>query len=222
MHPRTLQRRLREEGTTFEDIKDEARRDLAQRYLAHPDVPLAQVTAVLDYSEQSALTRSCQRWFRPNTPRTSRGPRPARRLPGWHHRQRSEATDAVHVVAKWQQAVANRQDLGQRFADNGGGRSVSPSRSTKRITSEQPEVRVQATSRLDPSPAATDVARPTESPRCARHPTVAVATVAVAIVPAAFWGCVVWLVWSGLAAVVTASVALVATMLVLGMLPLRP
>ena len=29
MHPRTLQRRLREEGTTFEDIKDEARRDLA-------------------------------------------------------------------------------------------------------------------------------------------------------------------------------------------------
>ena len=60
MHP---QRRLREEGTTFEDIKDEVRRDLARRYLAHPEVPLAQVTAVLDYREQSALTRSCQRWF---------------------------------------------------------------------------------------------------------------------------------------------------------------
>ena len=64
MHPRTLQRRLRDDGTTFEDIKDEARRDLAQRYLAYAEVPLAQVTAVLDYSEQSALTRSCQRWFR--------------------------------------------------------------------------------------------------------------------------------------------------------------
>ena len=63
LHPRTLQRRLRDEGTTFEDIKDEARRDLAQRYLAHPEVPLAQVTALLDYSEQSALTRSSQRWF---------------------------------------------------------------------------------------------------------------------------------------------------------------
>jgi AraC-like DNA-binding protein len=63
MHPRTLQRRLREEGTTVEDIKDEARRDLARRYLAHPDVPLGQITALLDYSEQSALTRSCQRWF---------------------------------------------------------------------------------------------------------------------------------------------------------------
>ena len=63
MHPRTLQRRLREEGTTFEDIKDQARRDLAQRYLAYPEAPLTQVTALLDYSEQSALTRSCQRWF---------------------------------------------------------------------------------------------------------------------------------------------------------------
>ena len=63
MHPRTLQRRLREQDTTFEDIKDETRRDLALRYLAHPEVPLAQVTTVLDYSEQSALTRSCQRWF---------------------------------------------------------------------------------------------------------------------------------------------------------------
>ena len=79
MHPRTLQRRLREEGTTFEDIKDEARRALAERYLAHPDVPLAQVTAALDYSEQSALTRSCQRWFHttpsgaPGQPRVRHG-----------------------------------------------------------------------------------------------------------------------------------------------------
>ena len=71
MHPRTLQRRLREEGTTFEDIKEEARRDLAQRYLAHPEVPLAQVTALLDYREQSALTRSCRRWFQ-TTPRALR------------------------------------------------------------------------------------------------------------------------------------------------------
>jgi AraC-like DNA-binding protein len=63
MHPRTLQRRLREEGTTFEAIKDDVRRDLAQRYLSQPEVPLTQVTALLDYSEQSALGRSCQRWF---------------------------------------------------------------------------------------------------------------------------------------------------------------
>jgi len=71
MHPRTLQRRLRDEGTSFEDIKDEVRRDLAQRYLAHPEVPLTQVTALLDYGEQSALTRSCRRWFQ-TTPRALR------------------------------------------------------------------------------------------------------------------------------------------------------
>jgi len=63
MHPRTLQRRVREEGTTFEAIKDEARRDLAQRYLSQPDLPLTQITALLGYSEQSAFARSCRRWF---------------------------------------------------------------------------------------------------------------------------------------------------------------
>ena len=61
--PRTLQRRLADEGTTFEVLKDETRHDLAQRYLSQPDVPIAQVSALLDYSEQSALGRSCRRWF---------------------------------------------------------------------------------------------------------------------------------------------------------------
>jgi AraC-like DNA-binding protein len=64
MHPRTMHRRLQAEGTTFEEIKTEARRDLAQRYLAQPDLPLSQVTALLGYSEQSALGRSCRRWFK--------------------------------------------------------------------------------------------------------------------------------------------------------------
>ena len=71
VHPRTLQRRLREEGTTFETIKDEARRDLAQRYLSQPDLPLTQITALLGYSEQSAFGRSCRRWF-DMTPRQER------------------------------------------------------------------------------------------------------------------------------------------------------
>jgi AraC-like DNA-binding protein len=71
MHPRSMQRRLQQEGTTFEEIKDEVRRDLAYRYLSQPDVPLTQVTALLDYSEQSALGRSCRRWFH-TTPRECR------------------------------------------------------------------------------------------------------------------------------------------------------
>jgi AraC-like DNA-binding protein len=71
MHPRTLQRRLRDEHTSFEEIKDATRRDLARNYLAHPDVPLSQVTTLLGYREQSALTRSCHRWFQ-TTPRALR------------------------------------------------------------------------------------------------------------------------------------------------------
>jgi AraC-like DNA-binding protein len=63
MHPRSMQRRLSDEGTTFEEIKDEVRRDLAERYLSQPGLPLTQVTALLDYSEQSAFGRSCRRWF---------------------------------------------------------------------------------------------------------------------------------------------------------------
>lgn len=63
MHPRTLQRRLREEGTSFETIKDDVRRDAAVRYLSQTDIPLARVASLLGYSESSVLTRSCQRWF---------------------------------------------------------------------------------------------------------------------------------------------------------------
>jgi AraC-like DNA-binding protein len=63
MHPRTLQRRLREEGTSFEAIKDDVRRDAAARYLSQPDIPLTRVAALLGYSESSVLARSCKRWF---------------------------------------------------------------------------------------------------------------------------------------------------------------
>ena len=63
MHPRTLQRRLREEGTSFEAIKDDVRRDAAARYLSQSDIPLTRVAALLGYSESSVLARSCKRWF---------------------------------------------------------------------------------------------------------------------------------------------------------------
>jgi AraC-like DNA-binding protein len=63
LHPRTLQRRLREEGESFEAIKDSVRRDVALRYLQRPDVSLVRVTEILGYSETSVLSRSCLRWF---------------------------------------------------------------------------------------------------------------------------------------------------------------
>lgn len=63
MHPRTLQRRLRIEGETFEAIKDAVRRDVALRYLQQPGVSLMRVSEILGYSETSVLSRSCHRWF---------------------------------------------------------------------------------------------------------------------------------------------------------------
>jgi AraC-like DNA-binding protein len=63
LHSRTLQRHLEAEGTSFEVLRDEARRDAARRYLTSTRLPLAQVAGLLGLSEQSALTRACKRWF---------------------------------------------------------------------------------------------------------------------------------------------------------------
>jgi AraC-like DNA-binding protein len=63
MHPRTMQRRLREEGDTFESIKDSVRREAALHYLSQRQVPFVQVAAALGYWEVSTLSRSCYRWF---------------------------------------------------------------------------------------------------------------------------------------------------------------
>jgi len=63
MHPRTLQRRLADEGVGLEDLKDAVRRDMATRYLAEPGMPLLRIAERLGYSEASALTRACNRWF---------------------------------------------------------------------------------------------------------------------------------------------------------------
>jgi AraC-like DNA-binding protein len=63
LHPRTLHRRLKAEGNSFEGIKDEVRRDVALRYLQETDHSLSFIAEKLGYAEQSVLTRSCMRWF---------------------------------------------------------------------------------------------------------------------------------------------------------------
>ena len=63
LHPRTLQRRLRQEGESFQSIKDSVRREVALRYLQQPNASLVRLTEILGYSETSVLSRSCNRWF---------------------------------------------------------------------------------------------------------------------------------------------------------------
>lgn len=59
MHPRTLQRRLRAQGESFEASKDGVRRDVALRYLTQSTLPLIRVARLLGHFETSALSRSC-------------------------------------------------------------------------------------------------------------------------------------------------------------------
>ncbi|WP_405970794.1 AraC family transcriptional regulator [Streptomyces sp. NBC_00988] len=63
LHPRTLQRRLAEEGTTFNDVLDDVRSQTALRLLTQTDLPLSQIASMIDLSEQSGLTRASRRWF---------------------------------------------------------------------------------------------------------------------------------------------------------------
>jgi AraC-like DNA-binding protein len=64
LHPKTLQRRLAQEGERFDALVDGVRRDRFVELLAQPTRPsLAQIAVMVGYSEQSALARSCQRWF---------------------------------------------------------------------------------------------------------------------------------------------------------------
>ncbi|MNR31538.1 HTH-type transcriptional regulator VirS [compost metagenome] len=63
IHPRTLQRRLKDENTTFEEIKDNLRKDLAIYYITQTTIPFYQLTSLLGFPEQSALSRAIKRWY---------------------------------------------------------------------------------------------------------------------------------------------------------------
>jgi AraC-like DNA-binding protein len=63
MHPRTMQRRLYQEGVSFEAIREEVYKSATLRFLRETQIPLKQLAGALGFSEQSALARSCKRWF---------------------------------------------------------------------------------------------------------------------------------------------------------------
>ena len=63
MHPRSLQRKLDEEGTSFEQIRDKLRQQLLLQYLADSKASMSQIASVLGFSEQSALSRACKNRF---------------------------------------------------------------------------------------------------------------------------------------------------------------
>lgn len=61
--PRTLQRILHKCGTTFEEIRDDVRKDIIVRYLGEKRLSLMEVALLSGYSESSALSRVCKHLF---------------------------------------------------------------------------------------------------------------------------------------------------------------
>ena len=82
MSLRTLQRRLRSEGLTFDGILSELRCDLAKRYLQEKDLPISRVAWLLGYREAGGFARAFKRWTG-RTPREARASSP--------HKQRRSA-----------------------------------------------------------------------------------------------------------------------------------
>lgn len=62
MSERALQRRLREEGRTFDEVLDGIRRELAARYLGDRRLAIHEVAFLLGYAERSSLHRAFRRW----------------------------------------------------------------------------------------------------------------------------------------------------------------
>jgi AraC-like DNA-binding protein len=63
LSPRSLQRHLAEQGTSFQTLLDDTRQAMTLRYLEESDMTLMQLTEVLGYANQSAFSRAFQRWF---------------------------------------------------------------------------------------------------------------------------------------------------------------
>jgi AraC-like DNA-binding protein len=62
LSPRTLQRRLRDEGTSHQEVIDDARRQLASRMLSQSGLGIAEVAFALGFSEPGGLHRAFKRW----------------------------------------------------------------------------------------------------------------------------------------------------------------
>jgi AraC-like DNA-binding protein len=58
----TMQRRLREEGLSFQDVLDDTRKDLAIRYLSKSALSNSEVAYMLAYQDQGSFFRSFRRW----------------------------------------------------------------------------------------------------------------------------------------------------------------
>jgi AraC-like DNA-binding protein len=82
MSPRSLQRRLSDEGTSFRDLLDGLRCEVAREHLERCHTPIAGVAHLAGFSDVTAFTRAATRWF---------GETPARLREQSERRRKSES-----------------------------------------------------------------------------------------------------------------------------------
>lgn len=62
IHPKTLSRRLKSEGTSHQQLLDQLRYRLAERYLRRPNLSIGEVAFLLGYSDTSSFNKAFKRW----------------------------------------------------------------------------------------------------------------------------------------------------------------
>ena len=62
VHRRTLERRLRDEGTTFSALLDAVRHDVAIQLLENTRLPMTEIADALDFADPAVFSRAFRRW----------------------------------------------------------------------------------------------------------------------------------------------------------------
>jgi AraC-like DNA-binding protein len=62
MHPKTLSRRLKVEGTSHQQLLDQLRFQLAERYLRDENLSIGEIAFLLGYSDTSSFNKAFKRW----------------------------------------------------------------------------------------------------------------------------------------------------------------
>ena len=63
VHPRTLQRMLKEQGSSFSSLLESVRKSIATERLSNSTVSIIQLSDYLGYADNTAFTRAFKRWY---------------------------------------------------------------------------------------------------------------------------------------------------------------
>jgi AraC-like DNA-binding protein len=104
MTERTLLRRLKDEGTTFQEVLDQLREQLAYEYLHRPNLTVQDVSSMLGFSDASTFSRAFKRW-------TGRRPSCAQHDRGYGDEFHLVSEDEIANVAPWSWSNAGRHHV---------------------------------------------------------------------------------------------------------------